>query len=104
MVVLLLLRFVRREQGGLPRSSLFYNGCPNRLDNSYYKNLQIQRGLFFSDQILWHDPATKNTVGALANNTGIWEAKFTAAMIRLGSIDVKIGDDGEVRKNCRVVN
>ncbi|KAK1289922.1 Peroxidase 5 [Acorus calamus] len=77
---------------------------PNRLDVRYYKNLRNHKGLFTSDQSLWSDPSTAYIVKENANNHAEWAAKFGAAMVRMGSIQVLTGNQGEIRMNCRMVN
>lgn len=77
---------------------------PNRLDNWYYKNLRNNKGLLTSDQSLMSDPSTKTIVRNNANRGAEWAAKFAAAMVRMGSIEVLTGTMGEIRKNCRLVN
>ncbi|XP_008781200.2 peroxidase 5-like [Phoenix dactylifera] len=77
---------------------------PNRLDNWYYKNLRSSKGLLTSDQSLMDDPSTKTIVRNNANRGAEWAAKFAAAMVRMGSIEVLTGTQGEIRKNCRLVN
>ncbi|KAF5185435.1 Peroxidase [Thalictrum thalictroides] len=79
-------------------------GTPNTLDNTYYKELRNHRGLLTSDQILFD---SRSTAGIVWNNIlrpSTWAAKFASAMVRMGSIDVKTGTEGEIRKNCKVVN
>ncbi|KAK1267750.1 Peroxidase 5 [Acorus gramineus] len=77
---------------------------PNRLDVRYYKNLRNHKGLFTSDQSLWSDPSTAYMVKDYANNRAGWAAKFGAAMVRMGSIQVLTGNHGEIRMNCMMVN
>ncbi|XP_058077575.1 peroxidase 5-like [Magnolia sinica] len=77
---------------------------PNRLDNKYYLNLKHHRGLLESDQILLTSPLTSRMVRNNAKHKSEWFAKFAAAMVHMGSIDVLTGYQGEIRKNCRVVN
>lgn len=77
---------------------------PNRLDNRYYKNLRTGKGLLTSDQTLMSDPWTARTVRNNANRRGEWAAKFAAAMVKMGSIEVLTGTQGAIRQNCRVVN
>ncbi|KAH7676330.1 Peroxidase protein [Dioscorea alata] len=80
------------------------NVTPTRLDNQYYKNLKYKRGLLTSDQTLEGSPETANMVTMNAKNYRAWSAKYAAAMVRMGSIEVLTGTQGEIRKNCRVVN
>ncbi|KAK1291762.1 Peroxidase 5 [Acorus calamus] len=77
---------------------------PNRLDNKYYKNLKRNRGLLTSDQTLMSDRSTARMVNNNARHGSYWAAKFGEAMIRMGSIEVLTGSQGEIRKSCRVVN
>ncbi|XP_077239845.1 peroxidase 5-like [Tasmannia lanceolata] len=77
---------------------------PNRLDNKYYKNLKKHEGVLTSDQTLFSSPSTNRMVKKNANHPTAWEGKFAAAMVRMGSIDVLTGNQGEIRKNCRAVN
>ncbi|XP_050273544.1 peroxidase 5-like [Quercus robur] len=77
---------------------------PNKLDNKYYKDLMNHHGLLTSDQTLLSSPATVGIVRYHARNDAAWANKFAAAMVKMGSIDVLTGRQGEVRKNCRVVN
>jgi len=39
-----------------------------------------------------------------ANIPGWWEDRFKAAMVKMASVQVKTGDSGEIRRNCRVLN
>ncbi|KAJ4721721.1 Peroxidase [Melia azedarach] len=77
---------------------------PIKLDNQYYANLQNHTGLLTSDQALFSSPST---AGIVRNNTRdgkTWANKFAAAMVKMGAIEVLTGSEGEIRKNCRVVN
>ncbi|XP_009598825.1 peroxidase 5-like [Nicotiana tabacum] len=77
---------------------------PNRLDNKYYVNLKNHRGLLTSDQTLWKSPLTAGMVRSNAIHGVNWARKYAAAMVKMGSIEVMTGMQGEIRNNCRVVN
>ncbi|KAJ4721722.1 Peroxidase [Melia azedarach] len=77
---------------------------PNRLDNKYYVALQSHRGLLTSDQALFSSPSTAGIVRNNARHGAAWAKKFAAAMVKMGAIEVLTGSQGEIRKNCRVVN
>ncbi|XP_062200654.1 peroxidase 2-like [Phragmites australis] len=74
------------------------------LDSQYYANVLRHRVLLTSDAALLTSPETARMVRDYAKGDGQWERKFETAMVRLASIDVKAGADGEIRKNCRFVN
>ncbi|KAL5989118.1 hypothetical protein ACLOJK_027220 [Asimina triloba] len=77
---------------------------PNFMDNSYYQDVITKRGLFTSDLTLLTDPSRASQVGQYAINQLIWRTDFTAAMVKMGMIGVLVGNDGEIRLNCRKRN
>ncbi|XP_008776272.2 peroxidase 5-like [Phoenix dactylifera] len=78
--------------------------APNHLDVKYYKNLLKGKGLLTSDQTLASSRSTLRLVIDHARNPSKWNEEFAAAMVRMGNVDVLAGNEGEIRKNCRVVN
>lgn len=85
-------------------SVMFDPISPYRLENSYYKKLERQRGLLQSDQVLAFDTRTSPIVNEMANQPIKWSWKFVQAMTRLGKVNVLTGKEGEIRKNCRAFN
>lgn len=77
---------------------------PTRLDNKYYRNAARHRGLLTSDQTLVSHASTVRRVRSNARHGQAWGAKFGAAMVRLGKIEVQTGTAGEIRRNCHFIN
>jgi peroxidase len=77
---------------------------PDALDSQYYRNVLAHRVLFTSDAALLTSPATARMVSDNANIPGWWEDRFKKAMVRMAGVEVKTGNQGEVRRNCRAVN
>ncbi|KAF7838019.1 peroxidase 16 [Senna tora] len=77
---------------------------PNKFDNQYFKNLQAGKGLFTSDQVLFTDSRSKDTVNLFASNEDAFNAAFVTAITKLGRVGVKTGKDGEIRVDCTRVN
>ncbi|XP_077229312.1 peroxidase P7-like [Tasmannia lanceolata] len=77
---------------------------PLRFGNNYYQNLVARRGLLHSDQELFNSGSQDSVVQSYSNNDGLFKSDFTAAMVRMGNISPLTGSNGEIRKNCRVVN
>ncbi|KAL7154097.1 hypothetical protein ABFS83_04G211900 [Erythranthe nasuta] len=73
------------------------------VDNSYYRQIVSKRGILQIDQDLALDPITKPTVSAIANGFD-FSTKFGQAMVKLGSIQVLTGKEGEIRRSCRAIN
>ncbi|KAI4335727.1 hypothetical protein L6164_014343 [Bauhinia variegata] len=82
---------------------------PDKFDVSFFKNLRDGNGVLESDQRLWADDATKTVVQNYAENIrGLlgfrFDYDFTKAMIKMSSIEVKTGTQGEIRKVCSKFN
>ena len=77
---------------------------PGHLDNQYYKNLRKRNVLFHSDAELLTSTLTAKKVFQNAIHPKVWERKFAKAMIKMSAIELKTKKNGEIRKNCRVVN
>ncbi|KAG2407496.1 Peroxidase protein [Vigna angularis] len=77
-------------------------------DNHYFKNLVSGKGLLSSDQILFSSDEANSTskplVESYINNSGLFFGDFVNSMIKMGNINPKTGSNGEIRKNCRVIN
>ncbi|XVF34663.1 hypothetical protein REPUB_Repub18cG0078200 [Reevesia pubescens] len=80
-----------------------------KFDVSYFKNLRDGKGVLESDQRLWGDAATRSIVENYAGNIrgllGLrFDFEFRKAMIKMSSIEVKTGSEGEIRKICSKIN
>lgn len=77
---------------------------PRIFDNAYYKNLQQGKGLFTSDQILFSDGRSRDTVVRFASDKEAFNGAFISAITKLGRVGVKTGNQGEIRRDCTLVN
>jgi peroxidase len=77
---------------------------PDVLDNQYYGNQLSGSVLFTSDAALLTSARTNVLVRLNALVPGLFQARFAQAMVKMASTEVKTGANGEIRKNCRVVN
>ena len=74
------------------------------LDNQYYRNVLRRKVLFNSDAALLTSRQTASKVVENAVIRGRWERKFARAMVKMSLIEIKNAGNGEIRKNCRVIN
>ncbi|XP_022153740.1 peroxidase 2-like [Momordica charantia] len=79
---------------------------PDTFDKNYYTNLQANRGLLTSDQVLFSTPGadTIDIVNLLGSREGTFFRQFRLSMIKMGNIRPLTGNQGEIRRNCRRVN
>ncbi|CAL1367769.1 unnamed protein product [Linum trigynum] len=77
---------------------------PGKFDNMYYRNLLKGLGLLATDQLMAEDPRTKPFVERYAANQTAFFEDFAEGMQKLGMVDVKTGDEGNVRDRCDVFN
>ncbi|XP_062211206.1 peroxidase 70-like [Phragmites australis] len=80
------------------------DATPNAFDNAYFGDLLAQRGLLHSDQQLFNGGSTDALVRAYASSAAQFGSDFAAAMVRMGSIGVLTGNQGEIRLSCSKVN
>lgn len=77
---------------------------PVSFDNNYYRQLVAKRGLFHSDQELFNNGSQDALVRTYSFNNLAFFRDFAAAMVKMSNISPLTGVNGEIRKNCRVVN
>lgn len=73
-------------------------------DNGYYKQLLLKRGIMKIDQEIADDRSSAGFVSSFARKEIGFKQSFANAMMKMGSIQVLVGNVGEVRTNCRVFN
>jgi peroxidase len=89
-------------------------GSPTTFDTSYFTNVANGLGVLESDQNLMSDPITAIYV-ARYGGIGSGPARgvlgsldfgfaFSRAMVKMGNIGVKTGDEGEIRRVCTRFN
>ncbi|KAL8151946.1 hypothetical protein V2J09_021754 [Rumex salicifolius] len=76
----------------------------NRFDNVYYSNLVNNSGVLGSDQALMESNSTAPMVLTYSRWPRAFFRDFGGSMVKLGNLGVLTGPDGQIRKNCRVVN
>ncbi|KAK3001427.1 hypothetical protein RJ639_021827 [Escallonia herrerae] len=84
-------------------------GSQLKFDVSFFKNVRDGNAVLESDQRIWSDPATRRVVENYAGNIrgllGVrFGFEFPKAMIKMSSIEVKTGTQGEIRKVCSKFN
>jgi peroxidase len=77
---------------------------PNAFDNAYYTNLLSQKGLLHSDQVLFNNDTTDNTVRNFASSAAAFTSAFATAMVKMGNIQPLTGTQGQIRLSCSKVN
>ncbi|KAG6493158.1 hypothetical protein ZIOFF_048135 [Zingiber officinale] len=73
---------------------------PFDFDHMYYGNLEAGMGLLATDQALYSDSRTRPVVQELGRDKARFFEAFAGGMDKMGSIRVKKGKTGEIRKVC----
>ncbi|KAI3829938.1 hypothetical protein L1987_04070 [Smallanthus sonchifolius] len=76
----------------------------NHFDNHYYKNLIRHQGLLHSDQQVYSGGSTDSLVEQYSRNPISFNMDFASAIVKMGDIRPLTGANGEIRRNCRVVD
>ncbi|KAL6221246.1 hypothetical protein ACLB2K_008998 [Fragaria x ananassa] len=84
-------------------------GSQTKFDANFFKNVRDGNAVLESDQRLLGDATTRNILqnyaGSIRGLLGFrFDLEFPKAMIKMSSIDVKTGADGEIRKVCSKFN
>ncbi|KAM7263690.1 hypothetical protein ACFE04_001373 [Oxalis oulophora] len=80
------------------------DATPNQFDGSYFTNILKKKALIHSDQVLINSRSTASLVKTYSYNSRIFANDFRRSMIKMGDIGVLTGTQGQVRRNCRLVN
>ena len=77
---------------------------PTKFDNKYYVGLTNNLGLFQSDAALLTNATMKALVDSFVRSEAAFRTRFARSMLKMGQIEVLSGTQGEIRRNCRVIN
>lgn len=66
--------------------------------------LLAHKGLFQSDAVLLDNANSLKKVEEFANDKNSFFDSWAQSFLRLASIGVKTGEDGEIRRSCSVIN
>ncbi|KAL5995341.1 hypothetical protein ACLOJK_025399, partial [Asimina triloba] len=76
---------------------------PRGFDGDYYRNLFSKEGLFRSDAALLDDGMSAHIARQLQDDNHFFAA-FGESIKKMGAIKVITGKEGEIRRQCRLVN
>lgn len=77
---------------------------PFGLDNAFYPSVLAGRAVLQVDQELASSGVARRIVAMFATRPGNFRRQFARSMVKLGSVNVLTGSQGEVRLNCRRFN
>ncbi|XP_010545916.1 PREDICTED: probable peroxidase 61 [Tarenaya hassleriana] len=80
------------------------SGSSFRFSNSSYSRVLSNNAVLGIDQQLLYNASTMEITKEFASGFEDLRKSFALAMSRMGSINVLTGKNGEIRRNCRVIN
>lgn len=72
-------------------------------DSHYFTAVNKKQGLFQSDAALLTDPTSAGIVRDF-QSPAVFFRQFAKSMVKMGAMGVLVGDAGENRKDCRLIN
>ncbi|CAI9275045.1 unnamed protein product [Lactuca saligna] len=76
----------------------------HKFTNSYYKRVSANKAVLGVDQQLRYGGDTYELTDQYANSLADFKGEFAFSMSRMGGLKVLTGSNGQIRKDCRVVN
>ncbi|CAL9182015.1 unnamed protein product [Musa hybrid cultivar] len=80
------------------------SSSPFTLNTSFYRGLLNYWAVLRLDQNLAFTDFTSRLAASYVDDPKLFLAQFSKSMIKLGSVGVLTGRDGEIRSNCRSIN
>ncbi|KAJ4884653.1 Peroxidase superfamily protein [Raphanus sativus] len=79
-------------------------GSSLTFDWHIFHNIKKGRGVIQSDAALYQDRDTKKIIDSFLTFKDHFFPEFTKSMVKMGSIGVKVGVEGEIRHQCNTTN
>lgn len=103
------LQTVCPDEGDGSKEIALDTNSHKKFDANFFKNVRDGNAILESDQRLWGDSETQKMVKSYAGSfRGLlgmrFYHEFQKAMVKMSSIEVKTGTEGEIRKTCSRVN
>ncbi|KAI3886603.1 hypothetical protein MKW92_003325 [Papaver armeniacum] len=75
-------------------------------DNKFYKSLRQRKGLLLTDHVLafGENDVSQKLVYRYSEDQELFFQEFAKAMVKLGRVGVKTGNEGEIRRDCKKFN
>ncbi|KAI3844800.1 hypothetical protein MKX03_024342 [Papaver bracteatum] len=75
-------------------------------DNKFFKSLRQGKGLLLTDHVLafGENDLSRKLVYRYSQDQELFFQEFAKAMVKLGRVGVKTGNEGEIRRDCKKFN
>ncbi|RZC79978.1 hypothetical protein C5167_042549 [Papaver somniferum] len=75
-------------------------------DNKFYKSLRQRKGLLLTDHVLafGENDVSRKLVYRYSEDQELFFQEFAKAMVKLGRVGVKTGNEGQIRRDCKKFN
>ncbi|XP_076915047.1 peroxidase N1-like [Bidens hawaiensis] len=80
----------------------------NTFDTSFFDNIRSGRGVLETDSMLWTDARTQKYAQRFTktrrSHQSAFNKMFAKAMVKMSKIELKTGNQGEIRRVCNTIN